>query len=277
MVRCSVADAINRRSQRFGGLAEHAGSAQITVRAIPKSRETVAWPPQAPVLGRLMGPPGLRSLSGKCPIEALDDRTNGRFSVGRELPTCWSTGDFEDGYMLQALGQMPYRRTVLAVFVLFVLGTSALEIFLEFSDGEAFGSMAYDLIRFVVSAAVLALFVGEHIAHQQALRNLREQLQRGRGRLVQLDNQSQKLGSQYRAVLQRQFDAWKLTASEQDVVIMMLKGLSFREIAELRETREKTVRQQASSVYRKSGVTSRNELAAWFFEDLLEPPPTMDR
>ena len=178
--------------------------------------------------------------------------------------------------MLQALEQMPHRRTVLAAFVLFVLGTSALEIFLEISDGEAFGSMAYDLIRFVVSAAVLALFIVEHISHQQALKKLREQLQRGRGRLVQLDNQSQKLGSQYRAVLQRQFDAWKLTASEQDVVIMMLKGLSFREIAELRETREKTVRQQASSVYRKSGVTSRNELAAWFFEDLLGPPPITD-
>ena len=52
---------------------------------------------------------------------------------------------------------------------------------------------------------------------------------------------------------------------------MMLKGLSFREIAELRETREKTVRQQATSVYRKAGVTSRNELAAWFLEDMLEP------
>ena len=73
--------------------------------------------------------------------------------------------------------------------------------------------------------------------------------------------------------MQEQFDAWQLTESEQDVVIMLLKGLSFREIADLRETREKTVRQQASSVYRKAGVASRNELAAWFFEDMLEPPP----
>lgn len=56
-------------------------------------------------------------------------------------------------------------------------------------------------------------------------------------------------------------------------VIGMLKGLSFREIAQLRDTREKTMRQQASSVYRKAGVSSRNQLAAWFFEDMLEPPP----
>lgn len=60
----------------------------------------------------------------------------------------------------------------------------------------------------------------------------------------------------------------------QDVVIGMLKGLSFREIAELRDTREKTVRQQASSVYRKAGVSGRNELTAWFFEDMLDPLST---
>ena len=72
--------------------------------------------------------------------------------------------------------------------------------------------------------------------------------------------------------MQKQFDAWQLSKSEQDVVIAMLKGLSFREIANLRGTREKTVRQQASTVYRKAGVGSRNELTAWFFEDMLEPP-----
>ena len=47
-------------------------------------------------------------------------------------------------------------------------------------------------------------------------------------------------------------------------------------IAQLRETREKTVRQQASGVYRKAGVASRNELAAWFFEDMLSPPSEAD-
>ncbi len=178
--------------------------------------------------------------------------------------------------MFDALGQIPYRRTVFAAFVLFVFGTSAAEIIDEFAAGETLGSMADDLSRFALSAIVLAVFAFEHLAQQRALGELRGQLKKARGRLAQLDTQTQKLASQYRAVMQKQFDAWLLTASEQDVVIMLLKGLSFREIAELRETREKTVRQQASSVYRKAGVASRNELAAWFFEDMLEPPPIDD-
>jgi DNA-binding NarL/FixJ family response regulator len=178
--------------------------------------------------------------------------------------------------MFDATRQIPYRQTVFAVFVLFVFGTSAVEIASEFVDGETLGSMGDDLSRFALSATMLAVFVHEHLAQRKVLRDLRAQLDKARGQLAQIDPRSQKIASQYRAVMQKQFDAWRLTESEQDVVIGLLKGLSFREIAELRETREKTVRQQASSVYRKAGVTSRNELAAWFFEDMLEPRPLDD-
>ncbi len=133
--------------------------------------------------------------------------------------------------------------------------------------------MGDDLFRLALAAVVLAVFVYEHLTQRRALRNLRGQLNNARGQLAQLDINSQKIADQYRAVMQKQFDAWHLSASEQDVVIGLLKGLTFREIAELRQTREKTVRQQASSVYRKAGVASRNELVAWFFDDMLEPPP----
>lgn len=173
--------------------------------------------------------------------------------------------------MINTLGQIPFQRALFVMFVLFVFGTSTIEIVLEFAAGETLGSMADDLFRFSLSAIVLAVFVYNHLAQKRALVDLRGQLQKARGQLAQFDTQSQIIARQYRAVMQQQFDAWRLTSSEQDVVIMLLKGLSFREIAQLRETREKTVRQQASSVYQKAGVGSRNELAAWFFDDLLDP------
>ncbi len=179
--------------------------------------------------------------------------------------------------MLDAIGQIPYRRTMFALFVLFVFGASAAEIIDEFAGGETLSMMADDLTKFTLSALVLVLFGFEYLAQQRALAELKGQLQKAHGRLAEIYPQSRKLASQYRAVMQAQFDAWQLTESEQDVVIMLLKGLSFREIAELRATREKTVRQQASNVYRKAGVASRNELAAWFFEDMLDPPPVYDQ
>ncbi|MGH6736460.1 MAG: response regulator transcription factor [Methyloceanibacter sp.] len=72
----------------------------------------------------------------------------------------------------------------------------------------------------------------------------------------------------HRAIRQ-QFEAWRLTASEADIALLMLKGLSHKEIARLRNSSEATVRQQATAIYGKSGLASRAALAAFFFEDLF--------
>jgi DNA-binding CsgD family transcriptional regulator len=74
---------------------------------------------------------------------------------------------------------------------------------------------------------------------------------------------------QYSQVIHDQFELWQLTQSEQNVAMLLLKGLSFKEISAVRETKEKTVRQQASTIYNKSGVEGRHDFAAWFLEDFI--------
>lgn len=71
--------------------------------------------------------------------------------------------------------------------------------------------------------------------------------------------------------IDRQFTRWNLTTAEREVGLLLLKGLSHKEIAEARSTHETTIRQQALAVYRKSGLRSRAELSAFFLEDLLLP------
>jgi len=68
-----------------------------------------------------------------------------------------------------------------------------------------------------------------------------------------------------------QFTRWELTQAEREVALLLLKGLSTRDIANLRDTRETTVRQQAQGVYRKANLDGRADLAAFFLEDLLAP------
>jgi DNA-binding NarL/FixJ family response regulator len=70
-------------------------------------------------------------------------------------------------------------------------------------------------------------------------------------------------------VLKDQFENWNLTQTERQVAMLLLKGLSFKEIASVRSTMEKTVRQQASAIYKKSNVSGRHAFSAWFIEDLL--------
>lgn len=98
-------------------------------------------------------------------------------------------------------------------------------------------------------------------------------LQRGSARLTrELDATRGDLTASRRGLgdaIARQLADWALTPSETEVAQLLLKGLGHRQIAELRGTSEKTVRQQAASVYRKAGVSNRAELSAYFLEDLL--------
>jgi DNA-binding CsgD family transcriptional regulator len=68
-----------------------------------------------------------------------------------------------------------------------------------------------------------------------------------------------------------QFARWSLTPKEREVALLVLKGYGHREAAGLLGRSERTVRQQAVCVYRKSGLAGRAELSAFFLEDLLLP------
>lgn len=72
-----------------------------------------------------------------------------------------------------------------------------------------------------------------------------------------------------RSAIQRQFEAWRLTAAEQEVGRLLLKGFSHKEIARFRDTSEATIRQQAASLYQKAGLSGRAALAAFFLDELL--------
>jgi DNA-binding NarL/FixJ family response regulator len=73
------------------------------------------------------------------------------------------------------------------------------------------------------------------------------------------------------AAIDTQFARWELSSAEREVALLLLKGLAHKEIAEVRQTSERTVRQQANAVYRKAGISGRAELSAFFLEDLLLP------
>lgn len=73
------------------------------------------------------------------------------------------------------------------------------------------------------------------------------------------------------AQIDRQFERWGLTAAERDVGLLLLQGLSHKEIATQRQTGVGTVRQQALAVYQKSQAGGRAGLAAFFLRDLRLP------
>lgn len=104
-----------------------------------------------------------------------------------------------------------------------------------------------------------------------ALASAREELLRSNVDVRRWTAEAQPVLDGLGRAIDRQFDRWGLTPAEREVALLQLKGLRHRAIAELRHTSERTVRQQALAVYRKSGLDGRSDLAAFFLEDLLLP------
>jgi DNA-binding CsgD family transcriptional regulator len=71
--------------------------------------------------------------------------------------------------------------------------------------------------------------------------------------------------------IDKQFRDWRLTPTEREVALMLLKGHGHKAIAALTGRSERTVRQHAGVVYEKSGLGGRAELAAYFLQDLMLP------
>ena len=124
------------------------------------------------------------------------------------------------------------------------------------------------LVLSVVGVAVLfRLTRKQRDVHLQVLRDLEiARLQGQRWR-----SESRVLLSGLGEAINAQFTRWNLTDAEREVALLLLKGLSTKEIAAVRAGSERTAREHASAIYTKAGVTGRAGLSAFFLEDLLAP------
>jgi len=134
------------------------------------------------------------------------------------------------------------------------------------------------LVMVLAVTGAVALWRGRRAAEARADR-LGVDLDAARQEASRYRNEARELLAGLGEAIDRQFERWALTPAEREVGLLILKGLSHREVAEVRATSEPTVRQQALVVYRKSGLRNRAELSAFFLEDLLLPrtPPAADQ
>ena len=126
-----------------------------------------------------------------------------------------------------------------------------------------------DALVVVISFAGVGYLLWENHINNRKIITLNHQLHRSHTHITELRQRLQQASKGYLELIHQQLDEWELSPTEKEVALLLLKGLSFEEIASIRNTKEKTVRQQAISVYRKSGLNGRHEFAGWFFEDFL--------
>ena len=66
------------------------------------------------------------------------------------------------------------------------------------------------------------------------------------------------------------FEQWGLSEAEKDIALLTIKGMTISEIAEIRQTKQSTIKTQSSAIYKKAGVSSRAQLVSSLIEELLK-------
>jgi DNA-binding CsgD family transcriptional regulator len=167
------------------------------------------------------------------------------------------------------------RRTGIVAAVTTVLGVV---FFLALEIGEEPQMSALEVfVEFIKVLPVVLMSVGVVLLFRVTARQREEQLTLMRD-LEVARLQGQRWRSESRSLLNglgeaidAQFSRWNLTEAEREVALLLLKGLSVKEISAVRATSERTIRAQSASLYSKAGLTGRAALSAFFLEDLLAP------
>lgn len=156
--------------------------------------------------------------------------------------------------------------SVLAGIIFFVL----YDVWSDFETGSPLHHMITELIIVFLCSIAAARIMIQNSTLRQEVRSTQNELVQLQLQATKWKNENQDLIHGLSEAIDRQMQEWNYTAAEKEVALLLLKGLSFKEIANIRNSTEKTVRHHAQKIYEKSNLAGRAELSAFFLEDLLQ-------
>lgn len=162
------------------------------------------------------------------------------------------------------------ERIVGTAFFGFVSLATLLDVIEDIQEGSTFTHVLAE--SFVIILSLLAgIYLWKRLSKSLRGRNivLAGDLRQARADATKWKTEVEALSKGITEAIERQLALWGLSEAEQEVAFLLIKGLSTKEISQARSTSERTVRQQAMMIYRKSKLEGRSQLAAFFLEDLL--------
>ncbi len=174
------------------------------------------------------------------------------------------------------------ERQVRSVLAGIGLGCFVLLLTLEIateSDEISLADVAVDALTILltIAAAVGVAMLGQRMQaqHVEKLALIRElESARSQGDHWRAKVESHMAG--IRKEMEKQFVDWGMTAAEKEIGLLILKGLSHKEIGILRGTSWATVRQQAQSIYGKSRLPGKTAFSAYFLDDVFATETAVD-
>ena len=117
------------------------------------------------------------------------------------------------------------------------------------AHGSGLGHLLQEAVILFITLIILFGLIVEYRRKNQQLSLLQKELEEARNMSASISPHVSAARHKLGQAIVEQFAGWQLSKSEQEVGLLLLKGCSLKEIALLRGTAEKTIRQQASSMH----------------------------
>lgn len=160
---------------------------------------------------------------------------------------------------------------IAALLFVAIAGLIGMDISADYRSGTETSHLLTEAAVMVAALAGAAILWRQFRSARQETKRLSVDLVAARQEAERFRNEARDALHGLGEAIDRQFLRWQLSPAEREVGLLLLKGLSHKEVAAARSTSETTIRQQALAIYRKSGLRNRSELSAFFLEDLLLP------
>ena len=158
---------------------------------------------------------------------------------------------------------------ILATCLLLIMTLNIMDVLTDITLEVPLWHIIEEIVIVLLSGALAGFIMYDMHMRTKRLRHLTSSLNEAESKVHKITERFKEARREYFEIIQQQFDDWNLSQSEKEVALLMLKGLNFQEISTIRNTKVKTARHQASSIYSKSGLEGRHELSAWFIEDFI--------
>lgn len=158
------------------------------------------------------------------------------------------------------------------------LSAIGLLIFLDFLNEVYSGMNQYDLIEaFIIEGGILTTITltiryiwnrfqnethDKDSIHQDLL-SIKDEVEKWK-------EMTQFLSENYRIYVEQQMEKWGFTKTEKEIAHYLLKGLSSKEMATLRNSSDRTIRNHCQVIYQKSNLKGKSEFMAFFLEKILK-------
>lgn len=158
---------------------------------------------------------------------------------------------------------------LISLFLVCIIALVAGDIVDDLNHGSSLLHVVNEIIIVALTAVSFAYLWIRYFSAKKENVEIKYNLAKVQSDLNKYKSETQHLLKGLSEKIDLQMTQWELTKSEKEVTLLLLKGLSTKEIASIRQTSENTIKQQCNSIYQKSNLSGRMELSAFFLEDLF--------